>query len=91
MIQLHIEEIWRSLGSARTTAYCVRQSSCDRTVAVAESLQEQGDYKVKVTFNSRIYLMPKEVWPPTLYCTNVQLNQFELNVIGVLYGHLILE
>lgn len=37
--------------------------------------------------------MFKNVWQPTLYFTNLkpQVEKFKLNVIGVMYGHQMLD
>lgn len=50
-----------------------------------------GDYKIKVTFDPLICLVSKLWWHPTLYRTKTQIKKFELNNIGVLHGHQILE
>lgn len=41
-----------------------------------QTLIVQSDYKIKVTNESLIYVMLKELWHPTFNRTNTQLKQF---------------
>lgn len=50
-----------------------------------------GHFKILVTFESSIYLMSHEVEHYPLFCTSSQLEKFGKNIIGVLYGQMVLE
>lgn len=47
----------------------------------------QGNYVIKVTLEPLEKVSLKEVWHFTFYCTNAQLEKYELNIIDVLHVH----